>query len=151
MPQTCETKTYLNEFCSYREWCDLYRNETSQGYTKSANRGLKLSKGELVILLNSDTMVTKNWIEKLCDAAFSLPEIGIVGPISNAASCQSIPENKGKRGQTAINQVPDGLTIEDMNEYCEQWTCNNYLPWVPLVHGFCFCHKKECDGQNRIF
>ena len=117
--------------------CDLYRYEVAQGYTRAANRGLAESTGELVILLNSDTIVTDRWVEKLCDAVFTTPGAGIVGPLSNAASRQSIPEYRSTENQTAINPLPPDHTPEDMNAHCEEWTVEHVLPLSPLVHGFC--------------
>ena len=132
------TEEYLKHFASQTPHCELHRNNIAQGYTRAANRGLVASTGEFVILLNSDTVVTNDWTEKLADAVFSTPGAGIVGPLSNAASYQSIPEYQGASGQTAVNMLPSGLAPEVMNSYCEQWTVADILPLVPLVHGFCF-------------
>ena len=128
--------------------CDLYRNEVAQGYTRAANRGLAESTGELVVLLNSDTIVTDRWVEKLCDAVFTTPGAGIVGPLSNAASRQSIPEYRSTENQTAINPLPPGHTPDDMNAHCEEWTVEHILPLSPLVHGFCFGITR--DVLDRI-
>jgi len=132
------TARYLEEFAASAPWVELHRNPQAQGYTKAANQGLAASTGELVILLNSDTIVTDGWVEKMADAVFSTAGAGIVGPMSNAASHQSIPEHRGTRDQTAVNELPPGLTAEDMNRYCEEWTAAHLLPRVPLIHGFCF-------------
>lgn len=140
----CNTGTadYLRSFAEGRPWVLLERNETARGYTKAANQGLRFATGELMILLNSDTVVTDSWTEKLADALFSTPGAGIVGPMSNAASYQSIPEYRSRGEQTAINEIPAGFTIDDMNRYCEQWTVVDVLPRVPLVHGFCFALSR---------
>ncbi|MGP0565579.1 MULTISPECIES: glycosyltransferase [unclassified Nitrospina] len=132
------TADYLKAFIRGKPWARLHRNEKATGYTRAANRGLGLSDAELVILLNSDTVVTSGWAEKMADAVFFTPGAGIVGPLSNAASHQSIPEHRSSKDQTAVNELPPGLTAEDMNRYCEQWTTVGILPRVPLVHGFCF-------------
>jgi hypothetical protein len=125
------TARYLAEFGSGASWVELHRSDYARGYTSAANQGLAASTGELVILLNSDTTVTDGWSEKLADAVFSTVGAGIVGPMSNAASHQSIPEHRGTKTQTAINKLPNGLTAEDMNRYCEQWTVAGLLPAGP--------------------
>lgn len=145
------TARYLEDFASSASWVELHRNENARGYTKAANQGLAASTGELVILLNSDTIVTDGWAEKMADAVFSTPGAGIVGPMSNAASHQSIPEHRGSKEQTAINELPPGLTAEDMNRYCEQWTVADVLPRVPLVHGFCFGVTREVINTIGLF
>ena len=145
------TEKYLNHFSDVMPYCELYRNDVAQGYSKAANRGLAASTGELMILLNSDTIATHDWVEKLSDAVFSTPGAGIVGPLSNAASYQSIPEYRGSGGQTAINRLASDLTPEDMNLYCERWTRAHILPRVPLIHGFCFCITRQVIDQIGYF
>jgi GT2 family glycosyltransferase len=137
------TADYLEGVARSAAWIKLIRNEEAKGYTKAANKGLAASSGEFVILLNSDTIVTDGWAEKLADAAFSTPGVGIVGPLSNAASHQSVPDHRGSNGQTAINELPAGLTPEEMNRFCEEWTMADILPRVPLVHGFCLGLRRE--------
>jgi GT2 family glycosyltransferase len=135
---------YLEEFATNNaDWVEWHRNPQARGYTKAANQGLAASRGELVILLNSDTIVADGWAEKMADAVFSTPGAGIVGPLSNAASYQSIPDHRSTKDQTAINALPAGLTVADMNRYCEQWTAAHVLPRVPLIHGFCFGLTRE--------
>ena len=145
------TRKYLERFSASVSWCELHRNDRAGGYPKAANRGLSVSTGELVILLNSDTVVTTGWLEKLADAVFSTSGAGIVGAMSNAASYQSIPEYTGRGGQTAVNTLPPGLTPEDMNRYCEKWTVAHLLPRVPLVHGFCFGIVRSVIDRIGLF
>ena len=102
-------------------------------------------------MLNSDTVVTAGWVEKLTDAVFSTSGAGIVGPLSNAASYQSIPEYEGTADQTAVNELPKGLGPEDMNRHCESWTRGAVLPRVPLVHGFCFGVTREVIEKIGYF
>lgn len=143
-----ETEEFLKSFVNATTWASLHRNETSLGYTKAANQGLAISTADLVVVLNSDTIVTDFWADKLADAVFSTPGAGIVGPLSNAASYQSIPSHQRSGTQTAINVLPPNVTPEDMNRLCETWTTNGILPRVPLVHGFCFGITR--DTINRI-
>jgi GT2 family glycosyltransferase/glycosyltransferase involved in cell wall biosynthesis len=145
------TARYLRAFADQSPWVDVYRNDQARGYTSAANRGLALSTAELVILLNSDTVVTDAWADKLADAVFSTSGAGIVGPMSNAASHQSIPEHHGTTYQTAINELPPGLTAEDVNRHCEEWTTIDVLPRVPLVHGFCLGITREAIESVGIF
>jgi len=137
-----ETRDYLNEFVKRLPGTILWRNDVAVGYTRAANKGLELSSGDLVILLNSDTVVTKFWAEKMADAVFSVKGGGLVGPMSNAASFQSLPNIAGTKSQTAVNQLPEWVTPEDMNHYCEEWS-STAAPVVPLVHGFCFGIARE--------
>lgn len=137
------TQSYLAEFARTRSWVTLLRVEVAEGYTRAANRGLRATTAEFVILLNSDTIVTGGWAEKLADAAWSMPRMGIVGPLSNAASHQSIPDHKDLPAQTAVNRLPPGLTPDGMNRFCEQMATARRVLHVPLVHGFCIGIRRE--------
>jgi GT2 family glycosyltransferase len=145
------TAQLLADFARGTDWVALHRNERALRYTRAANRGLAAATGELVILLNSDVIVTDGWAEKMADAVFSTPGAGIVGPLSNAASHQSIPDHLGTAEQTAINGLVPGVTAENMNRYCERWTTADVLPRVPLVHGFCFGLTREAIERVGSF
>ena len=132
------TSAWLAEFASTHPNTLLIRHEKAGGYTKAANAGLRAMNADLAILLNSDTIVAGRWIQKMLDAAFSNPGVGIVGPLSSAASHQSIPDHKSTANQTAVNDMPVGYTVEDMNGWCERNSPADFVPRVPLVHGFCF-------------
>ncbi|WP_155989619.1 class I SAM-dependent methyltransferase [Thioalkalivibrio sp. ALE19] len=137
-----DSAEFLRAFAE-RDWVSRLRNESAVGYTRAANQGLAATTADFVILLNSDTIVTSLWAEKLAEAVYTTPGAGIVGPLSNAASYQSIPEFRGTGDQTAVNELPTGMTPEDMNRYCENWSTVDALPRTPLIHGFCFGLKRE--------
>jgi GT2 family glycosyltransferase len=137
----------LAKFAAAHAFATLHRNEAAVGYTKAANMAVRLSTGRLIILLNSDTIVTPFWAEKMADAIFSTHGAGIVGPLSNAASFQSLPSVIGTDTQTAVNTLPPGYSVEDMNAWCEAHSSAR-MPCVPLVHGFCFGVTR--DAWNKL-
>src|SRR5436190_24297151 len=47
----------------------LVENKENLGYAKANNLGIKIAKGKYILLLNSDTIVTKNALEALIDFA----------------------------------------------------------------------------------
>lgn len=59
----------------------LTRMPANAGFAVANNVGIAQGSHELVLLLNSDTIVPPGQIERLCDAlAAHQPEVGIVGP-----------------------------------------------------------------------
>lgn len=132
-----DTAQFLSEFAASRDWVKLLRRDEPTGYTKAANRGMNESTAELVVMLNSDTIVTEHWTEKLAHAVFTTTGAGVVSALSNAASHQSIPSHQSANGQTAVNALPPGYSPQDMNALCEQWAPYGFYPQVPLAHGFC--------------
>ena len=134
---------------------DVTRVEKAGGFTKSANIGLRESFAPMVVILNSDTLVSAGWIHKLQRTLFSNTGVGIVGPLSNAASYQSIPrtssnESEIEAGQTPINKLPAGMTVEEVNDHLEQ---NRILVKfrVPMIHGFCLVIRREVIDQIGVF
>lgn len=134
------TADYLKQFAERSaERIVLIRNAEALGYTRAANQGLKHAQAPFVILLNSDTLVPSGWALKLLQVATLLPETGMVGPMSNAASWQSLPRiHDPKTGRLAVNELPPGKDLEAMNRLCETYSDYPRFPRVPLVNGFCF-------------
>ncbi len=120
----------------------LIRHESARGYTKAANAGLKAADADYMVLLNSDTIVTTGWIERLLECADSDPQIGVVGPLSNAASWQNVPELEDKeRGGFAVNALPPGSTPDDVAALIHD-SSRRIFPRVTFVNGFCFMVKR---------
>lgn len=70
----------------------LLVNERNRGFTLSANRGMRESRAAAdVVLLNSDSVVTRGWLDKLARCAASDPRIGTITPFSNNAEICSLP------------------------------------------------------------
>lgn len=145
------TRALLQDFASGRDWVRVVHNAVPVGYARAANHGVELSSAEIVILLNSDTIVTPGWAEKLADTLLTTPGAGIAGPLSNAASHQSIPNSQGGSHQTATNDLPQGITPDLLNAACEKWTIDHVIPRVSLVHGFCFAVRREVFDAIGLF
>ena len=52
-------------------------------FSAAINAGVRAAVGEDIALLNSDIVVTPNWLSNLRTALHSAPDIGVVGPRSN--------------------------------------------------------------------
>ena len=143
-----ETCTYLKDFAT-NQGAILLRNELAKGYTFAANQGLMKSTSDYVILLNSDTIVTPNWLEQMIACGESDCKIGIIGPLSNTASWQSIPEIENQ-GDWAENKLPEGITIPDMGRMVAQYSDRIY-PRITFLNGFCLMIKRELIQQLGYF
>src|SRR5262249_32561918 len=63
---------------------EVIRNETNVGYPAGCNQALGRAKGEYLVFLNNDTIVTPGWLDGLI--AWSLhdwPKVGMVGAVTN--------------------------------------------------------------------
>ena len=115
--------------------CRLIRHERALGYTRAANAGLKASQADCIVLLNSDTIVSRSFLTKMSLLLKQNPDVGLVGPLSNAASWQSVPNLSDCRGDWKVNQLPEGWSVDDMDRLLER--SGSLFPRVPLISGFC--------------
>jgi Predicted glycosyltransferases len=69
----------------------LLANPSNVGFVQSVNRGMGLHPDRDVILLNSDTEVANDWVDRMAAAAYSAPRVATVTPFSNNATICSYP------------------------------------------------------------
>ena len=70
---------------------ELHRNAENLGFVGTCNLAMDLHGERDVVLLNSDTEVYGDWLDRLRAAAFSRPKIATVTPFSNNAEICSYP------------------------------------------------------------
>ena len=103
-----------------------------------------------MVLLNSDTIVSPEWIERLIACAESDPRIGLVGPLSNTASWQSIPELASRAGDWAENPLEEGFGPVEMARLVARYADRLY-PRLPLLNGFCLMIRRAVLDQVGLF
>lgn len=133
---------YLNEI--NKENVIIIHNEMNKGFSANINIGMNQSKENDVILLNSDTVVTKNWIEKMRACAYSDATIATVTPLSNNATLCSVPHFCEE------NKVPDEYSVEEYADMIEKISMKRY-PVIPVAHGFCMYVKREVIDKIGMF
>lgn len=111
-----------------------YHQEKNLGFTKNVNFGFKNTENDVVIL-NSDTLVTPEWLEKLEIAAYKDDKIAAVNPFSNYGQFSSIPTKfEGFNLEVEYQEVVNCVSLmENVPEFIE----------VPCLVGFCMYFKRE--------
>lgn len=61
----------------------IIRNETNLGFPVAVNQGIKAATGEVIVILNNDTIVTPHWLDYIDE---HLKNFDIVGPCTNSIS-----------------------------------------------------------------
>jgi GT2 family glycosyltransferase/glycosyltransferase involved in cell wall biosynthesis len=143
-----ETRSYVASFAE-SQGAVLIRNEQAKGYTLAANQGLRRSQAQYALLLNSDTVVTALWLDRMVACGESEPHIGLVGPLSNVASWQSIPEIL-RNGDWAENRLPEDVSVADMGKLLGQQSARLY-PRIPFLNGFCLLIKRSVIEEIGYF
>jgi O-antigen biosynthesis protein len=136
------TTVWLRQFCRTRPAFVLTENEQNKGYTPTVNVGLRQCKGDFIVTLNSDTIVTEGWLLGLVRCFKTDPTLGVVGPLSNAASWQNVPQLLDENSQFAVNELPAGWTPDEMALLVRRVSKRSY-PVVPFVNGFCFMIARQ--------
>lgn len=128
---------------------ELVRHERAMGYTRAANAALRRSTDDFVVLLNSDTLVTPGWLDRLVACARADARVGLVGPLSNTASWQSIPELE-REGDWAPNPLPEGMTAAEMGELVAGYSGRLYPP-MAFLNGFCLLLNRQTIAEIGLF
>lgn len=142
------TAEFLQSF-SKQHGSRLLRADEPMGYTRAANRGLRASNAEFVILLNSDTIVSEEWLDRLLMCVNSSPSLGLVGPLSNAASWQSVPEVEHE-GDWAINTLPKNTQLDVYARWIAKRSPQLY-PRVSFLNGFCLLIRRAVLETVGLF
>lgn len=119
-------------------------NEKNKGFSNNVNIGMCLTGDRDVLLLNSDTIVTENWLDKIVDCAYSRKEIGTVTPLSNSATLCSIPV------MCQDNVVPENVSIDEYASIVERCSVKRY-PRITTAVGFCMFIKREVIEKVGLF
>lgn len=127
----------------------VIRNAEARGYTFAANQGLRASEAPFVVLLNSDTIVTKGWLSRLHDCFASDDTIGLVGPLSNSATWQSVPEIISN-GRWANNHGQADVPADETAELVRSASGRVY-PRATFLNGFCLMIRREVIADIGIF
>ncbi|MAH26126.1 MAG: hypothetical protein CMI19_04145 [Opitutae bacterium] len=132
----------IKDFSTFTNF-QYIRNTVNLGYTETVNLGIKNCDGDFV-LLNSDTEVTPNWVNRLRNAAYSDPSIGTVTPLSDNAGVFSVPEID------QCNPLPQKFNKDTLAHAFSTDSQYNYLP-TPTGNGFCLFIKRKVVNDIGFF
>ena len=130
----------IKKYSKANKW-KLINHETNQGFVKTANEGLKLSENN-TILLNSDTIVSKNWLSAFKGAIKHNEKLATATAWSNNAEICSFPKFL-TNNQPLEN--PDTLSELLYKYYQPQY------PVIPTAVGFCMLITKLAKRRVGYF
>jgi len=87
------TKKYLRNLVQQHPNYKLIVNKTNKGFAAGNNQGMKLAKGEYILLLNNDVLVSDGWLGRMVACAEADSSIGLVGPLTNRISGLQMVKN----------------------------------------------------------
>jgi glycosyltransferase involved in cell wall biosynthesis/GT2 family glycosyltransferase len=120
-------------------------NATNIGYTRSINLAITAAGDSDIVLLNSDAIVTPNWLDGLQLAALQRPDIGTVTAMSDNAGAFSFPE------QGEANPLPAWIEPDEFARTMIQATGQCEPVEVPTGSGFCMYIKRALLNEIGLF
>lgn len=122
----------------------LLRNEKNLGFVASVNLGMNLNSDNDVVLLNSDTEVSGNWLERLKVAAYAEDKIATVTPFSNNATICSYPLF------LQSNELPAGWSLAAVDDLFAKTNKGQYCQ-IPTAVGFCMYIRRDSIDNIGLF
>jgi len=122
----------------------LLENAENLGFVKTVNRGMSLSDLNDVLILNSDTEVANDWIDRLRAAAYADARIASVTPFSTNATICSYPRF------CQDNAMPTDCSAARLDELCAR-TNPGAVVDVPTGVGFCMYMRRDCLREIGLF
>ncbi|MGC2062676.1 MAG: glycosyltransferase, partial [Thermodesulfovibrionales bacterium] len=116
---------------------NVIENGTNFGFSKGCNQGISAAKGDFILLLNNDVVVTGNWMSGMLECCKSAHDVGIVGPMTNSISG---PQKVEDVGYTSLKQL---------DEYAKRFRDRRRYRRIPLrrIVGFCMLFRRELSDK----
>lgn len=122
----------------------LLENSENLGFVGTVNRGMAASTQADVLLLNSDTEVANDWLDRLCATAYSHKLNGTVTPFSNNATICSYPRF------CEPNVLAPGHTTASLDALAAKANPRAAVE-VPTGVGFCMYIRRDCLDAVGLF
>lgn len=128
---TDNTPIYLRQFAARHSHVRLALNDRNRGFAAGNNRGLSLASGEVLILLNNDTIVAPGWLSPLV-RRLGDPSVGAAGPVTNRIGNEAqVPCHYGNYGE--FLEFAARYTESHRGEHLE----------IPMLVMFCFAMHRD--------
>jgi O-antigen biosynthesis protein len=132
---------------------EVVRTPTDLGIKDACKEALAKARGEFLVLLNNDTVVTNGWLNQMLGLVNFSPAVGMVGPMSNYAAppqlVETVPYRVGpkKRGQLEGRYGTSEVLVdvEAVDAFARDFRQKNSGKWVETerLGGYCLLLKKE--------
>jgi GT2 family glycosyltransferase len=124
------TPEFLRALTARHAFVQVICNAENRGFAAACNQGLNLARGELLVLLNNDTLPARGWRQRLA-RWLEDDAIGIVGPVTNR-TCNEAQIDAPYR------------TLGEMERFAEDYTRQHggQTGDIPMLAMFCLALRR---------
>ncbi len=147
----CSPEPAIDEFLKSLEResrITLLKNDENLGFVKSCNRAADLRPDNDFVLLNADTEVHGNWLDRMAAHGATAGDIASITPFSNNATIASYPRGGARR------ETPEDIRVAQIDEAMSIANANVSVP-LPTAVGFCMWVSRaawqEVGGFDERF
>ncbi|MBN3782839.1 glycosyltransferase [Burkholderia sp. Ac-20345] len=127
---------FLSSWAASRSNVKLILNSDNRGFAGGNNQGLEAASGDYLVILNNDTVVTRGWAWRMVNHLRDVPEMGLVGPLTN---------NIGNEARVETQYT----TLDDLHVEAEQITERNLGTWFEIRTAAFFCAMLPRSTYER--
>jgi GT2 family glycosyltransferase len=111
------------------------RLDQNLGFAPAVNIGIKSARGEVIVILNNDTLVSPNWLSYLMKCLEENPSIGILSPVTNYVG-------EGLQIDPDAKNIPPELNL--ISQYANNISGRYEILYVPIrLVFFCVAIRRE--------
>lgn len=122
----------------------LIENRQNLGFAQSANLAMSLHPSRDVVLLNSDTEVHGDWLDRLVRCADTSDNVGTVTPFTNNGTICGYPL------LLRANPLPQDADLASLDELFGELNAGQYVE-IPTAVGFCTYIRRHCLDLTGLF
>ena len=132
---TDDTPRYLRDLARQDSRVRPITSDVNAGFAAGNNMALREARGQWLVLLNNDTVVTDGWLSRMIRVARQDVRTGVVGPLSNSVS-----------GVQHLAETPyDENTLDGLDKFACQWAEAHDGEQEPFWRavGFCMLIRRD--------
>ncbi len=123
---------------------EIFQNRKNLGFIKTVNKLVNLTNNHFVIL-NTDTEVPSNWLERLIFPIVHMEKVASATPFTNSGLFCSFPE------YLKDNPLPENLNVEQIDNIFKLVNFQKTYIEMPTGVGFCMAINKNVVDKIGFF
>ncbi|NSX04484.1 glycosyltransferase [Cupriavidus gilardii] len=152
------TPEFLRDYAASRPFVRLQLNSDNLGFSAANNQGLAMGKGDYLVILNNDTVVTSGWATGFIRHLRRDPTIGLIGPVTNnigneariETTYQSLEEMPAEAARYTVGHMGESFDIHTLAFFCVMMPRTVYERIGGLDEAFGLGFFEDDDYCRRV-